>query len=70
MKKVWRWLMIHVWWHRRHVSDLYILWPAIREKTSDLDAARKLFRKHMELDPAYAYMTDAQRDAYVARLGE
>jgi hypothetical protein len=38
------------------------------EQTGDLEQARTVYRTLMQLDPAYGYMTDAERDDYAARL--
>lgn len=67
---MWRWLVLQ-WKHMQQKTDLAILWPSMKDIASamgDANRARQAFRMHMELDPAYNYMTAAERDDYVRNL--
>lgn len=68
MSNLWDRLIIRFWRKRQQAVDLDTLWPALCQQTGDLDTARRAFRKHMEDDPAYGYMTEVERNEYAARL--
>jgi hypothetical protein len=67
VKRLWDRLVIRFWRRRQQLVDLMILWPSLCERAAIGDA-RRAFRAHMQIDPAYRHLTDAERDAFVARL--
>jgi hypothetical protein len=55
-------------WMQRHADRLY-LWPICKEETKgDLILARGVFFVHMNLDPAYADMSEDEKIDYVESL--
>jgi hypothetical protein len=51
-----------LWRRHQRQLDVAILWPICKAITEDhpepLDAARRLFKRHTELDPAWASLTE------------
>lgn len=61
--------MIWHWWRRiqRH-ADIVFLWETIAERTQDRDGAEAAFRLHMEMDPAYDGMSEAEKQKFLKEL--
>jgi hypothetical protein len=57
------------WWLRwlRHI-DRMTLWEACKSQAPDMTMARDAFRVHMEMDHAYADMSEAEKREYVEAL--
>lgn len=57
------------WWRRRlHHIDIDILWPQLQSIATDRAHAKAAFRRHMELDPSYDGMDEAQKQAFMDQL--
>jgi hypothetical protein len=53
------------WWRR--CVDIAVLWPAISSEP-DRQLAEMAFRVHMEMDPAYDDLDEAQKQKFLEEL--
>ena len=62
-----RWIVAR-WRRHQRWTDVSILWPSCIEGAVDRAHAEMAFRLHMELDPAYSDMDEAERERFVREL--
>jgi hypothetical protein len=55
--------MREAWRKGSRDADLVALWPAIRERAKDFDAAKQAFRMHAYCDPAWSDISKDEIDA-------
>lgn len=57
------------WWHQRlRRMDIEFLWAQLLRESRNRENALSAFRMHMNLDPLYAGMDDAEKDRFVEKL--
>ena len=57
------------WWNRRRREiDVQVLWPQCLRQAGSREVAKRAFRTHMELDPAYSDMSDDEKDMFLETL--
>jgi hypothetical protein len=57
------------WWNKRRRNiDVQTLWPQCLENAGSREVARRAFRLHMQLDPAYSDLSDDEKDMFLETL--
>lgn len=62
-----KWLLS--WWHRRQrAMDVRLFWPTCKSACNTLDAAKVIFRMHMDMDPAYSDLSPLEKFRFLKEL--